>query len=212
MIERILPERVVSAEQFGDVPGATLFPEEETLVARAVAKRRREFTTGRHCARRALGLLGVPPGPILRGDGGAPLWPSGTIGSITHCDGYRAAAVTSKRDVLSLGIDAEPYGPLPADVLDMVASPEEIAALRRLGDGSVDWDKILFSAKESIYKTWFPLTGRWLDFTEASVDIDPSGEFTATLSISDPRMGTDRLTGRWIASDGLVATAVVLPR
>jgi 4'-phosphopantetheinyl transferase EntD len=212
MIGKILPGWAVTAEEFGDVPDATLFPEEERLIARTVDKRRREFATGRHCARRALGRLGIPPGPILQGDRGAPLWPSGTIGSITHCAGYRAAAVASERDAAALGIDAEPRGPLPDGVLDTVASPEEVSALRRLydRDPEVSWDKILFSAKESVYKTWFPLTGRWLDFTEASVDIDPSGEFTARLLVTDPRMGTDRLTGRWIAFDGLVGTSIVL--
>jgi len=214
MIGEILPAWVTVAEMFDDAPEDTLFPEEEPLIARAVEKRRREFITGRHCARTALARLGVPPGPILRGDRGAPQWPSGTIGSITHCSRYRAAAVATSASGITIGIDAEPDGPLPDGVLETVASPEEIAALDRLRDGNprVSWDRILFSAKESVYKAWFPLTGRWLDFTEATVDVDSSGRFTATLLISDPRMGTDRLTGRWIVADGLLATAIALPR
>jgi 4'-phosphopantetheinyl transferase EntD len=214
MIAEILPPWVMVAEMFGDVPEDTLFPEEESLIARAVEKRRREFVTGRHCARTTLARLGVPPGPILRGDRGAPQWPSGTIGSITHCSGYRAAAVATSASGITIGIDAEPHGPLPDGVLETVASPEEIAALGRLHDGNprVSWDRILFSAKESVYKAWFPLTGRWLDSTEATVEVDPSGQFTATLLISDPRIGTDRLAGRWIVTDGLLATAIALPR
>jgi 4'-phosphopantetheinyl transferase EntD len=214
MIDRILPPWVMVAEMSGDVPDDTLFPEEEPLIARAVEKRRREFVTGRHCARKALARLGVPSRPILRGDRGAPQWPSGTIGSITHCAGYRAAAVATSANGFTIGIDAEPHEPLPDGVLETVASPEEIAALGRLHDQKprVSWDRILFSAKESVYKAWFPLTGRWLDFAEATVDVDPSGQFAATLLISDPRMGADRLTGRWIVSDGLLATAIALPR
>jgi 4'-phosphopantetheinyl transferase EntD len=213
MIGEILPPWVTVAEMSDDAPEDTLFPEEEPLIARAVEKRRREFITGRHCARTALARLGVPPGPILRGDRGAPQWPSGTIGSITHCSGYRAAAVATSTSGITIGIDAEPHGPLPDGVLETVASPEEIAALDRLRNGNpqVSWDRILFSAKESVYKAWFPLTGRWLDFTEAAVDVDLSGRFTATLLISDPRMGTDRLAGRWIVTDGLLATAIALP-
>ncbi|GAA1301924.1 4'-phosphopantetheinyl transferase [Planotetraspora silvatica] len=214
MIGEILPAWVTVAEMSDDAPEDTLFPEEEPLIARAVEKRRREFITGRHCARTALARLGVPPGPILRGDRGAPQWPSGTIGSITHCSGYRAAAVATSTSGITIGIDAEPHGLLPDGVLETVASPEEIAALDRLRNGNpqVSWDRILFSAKESVYKAWFPLTGRWLDFTEATVDVDPSGRFTATLLISDPRMGTDRLAGRWIVADGFLATAIALPR
>ena len=100
MISEILPAGVECAEAFGDPPEAALFPAEEALLARAVQKRRREFATGRHCARSALGALGVGPAPILPGQAGAPQWPSGIVGSITHCAGYRAAAVARASEVL----------------------------------------------------------------------------------------------------------------
>ncbi|ETK37458.1 4'-phosphopantetheinyl transferase family protein [Microbispora sp. ATCC PTA-5024] len=211
MIERILPDWAATAEEFGDVPEDTLFPEERPLVARATGMRRREFVTGRHCARRALSRLGVPPGPIPRGERGAPVWPPGTVGSITHCSGYRAAAVAEGRVAAAIGIDAEPHGPLPSGVLPTVASPGEIAALGALGPGAC-WDRILFSAKEAVYKVWFPLTRRWLDFAQAVVEIDPDGGFTASLLVADPAMGRRTLDGRWLVSDGLVATAIALPR
>ena len=113
MLEQILPPAVAVVETFGDLPGATLFPEEEAAIARAVPKRRREFATGRGCARAALNRLGEPPVPILRGPQGAPLWPAGVVGSITHCDGYRAAAVARTSDIATVGLDAEPDKPLP---------------------------------------------------------------------------------------------------
>jgi 4'-phosphopantetheinyl transferase EntD len=75
MIERILPAGVVTASAYDDPDEARLLPEEEPAVARAVDKRRREFTTVRWCARRALAGLGLPPVPITRGDKGAPRWP-----------------------------------------------------------------------------------------------------------------------------------------
>jgi 4'-phosphopantetheinyl transferase EntD len=216
MIEEILPPEVASAEAFGDLPGATLFPEEEAAVARAVDKRRREFTTARACARRALATLGLPPVPILPGERGAPSWPPGVVGSMTHCDGYRAAAVASKDKARTIGLDAEPNGPLPDGVLEAVATPAEIAWLQRMaGDASgVHWDRLLFSAKESIYKAWFPLTRRWLDFAEAVVTPDPdAGTFTARLCVPGPVVDGRTLTGfagRWIVSRGLVATAITV--
>ncbi|OPG10209.1 4'-phosphopantetheinyl transferase [Microbispora sp. GKU 823] len=214
MISEILPPWVASAEKFGDVPEETLFPEERPLIARAVDRRRREFVTGRHCARLALARIGVTPVPIPRGERGAPVWPAGTVGSITHCSGYRAAAVASTDVARAVGIDAEPHEPLSEEVLVTIASPGEIAALRALGDadGEVCWDRILFSAKESVYKVWFPLTGRWLDFSEAVVDIEPSGTFRARLLVADPAMGTRALRGRWVVSDGHIATSIALPR
>ncbi|GGO21842.1 4'-phosphopantetheinyl transferase [Microbispora rosea subsp. aerata] len=214
MISEILPTWVASAESFGDAPEETLFPEERPLIARAVDRRRREFVTGRHCARLALARIGVAPVPIPRGERGAPVWPAGTVGSITHCSGYRAAAVASTEAGRAVGIDAEPNEPLPEAVLPTIASPGEIGSLRTLSeaDSKVCWDRILFSAKESVYKVWFPLTGRWLDFSEAVVDIEPSGTFRARLLVADPAIGTDLLRGRWIVSDGYIATSIALPR
>lgn len=183
MIEEILPSVVACAEAFADPPGATLFPQEEPIVARAVDKRRREFTTGRHCARIALGKLGIAPAPIVTGERGAPQWPPGIIGSITHCDGYRAAAVARADGVMTIGLDAEPNGPLPDGVLDLVSLAVERPRLEALAAAvpGICWDRLLFSAKESVYKAWFPLTRRWLGFEEAEVSIETDGTFTARL-------------------------------
>lgn len=213
----LLPPEVAAVESFGDLPGVTLFPEEEAVVARAVDKRRREFTTARGCARAALARLGLPPSPILPGERGAPQWPAGVTGSITHCDGYRAAAVARLRDVVTVGVDAEPDGPLPDGVLDLVSLDGERDQLRELAATapSVCWDRLLFSAKEAVYKAWFPLTGRWLDFTEATVAIDPAaGTFAASLLV--PATGADGrqlagFSGRWLARRGLVLTAIAVP-
>ena len=183
MIEEILPAAVASAEMFTDPPDARLFPQEVAIVERASDKRRREFTAGRECARIALGKLGVVPVPILIGVRGAPQWPPGIVGSITHCDGYRAAAAAYASDVAAIGMDAEPDDPLPRGVLDVISLSAERARLAALAGErpAVCWDRLLFSAKESVYKAWFPLTGRWLGFEDADVTISPDGTFTARL-------------------------------
>src|SRR5579859_8157571 len=106
MIERILRPPVTFAETFSDDFDAFLFPEENAIIARAVESRWREFVTGRACARMALARLGQAPVPILSGPRGAPQWPGDVVGSITHCPGYRAAAVARTRDIVSLGLDA----------------------------------------------------------------------------------------------------------
>jgi 4'-phosphopantetheinyl transferase EntD len=79
----------------------------------------------------------------------------------------------------------------------------------------VHWDRLLFSAKESVYKAWFPLTRRWLNFTEAAVTPHPDGTFTARLLVPGPVVDghpVDGFDGRWLTRDGLVLTAIVLPR
>lgn len=208
---------VTVVETRDDPADAVLFPEEEAVVANAVAKRRHEFTTVRHCARAALRRIGVPPAPILPGQRGAPRWPSGVVGSMTHCAGYRAAVVARAGEVISLGVDAEPGEPLrDPDVLKLIADETERAALAALGTRypGTPWDRLLFSAKESVYKTWFPLTGRWLGFEDARLELDPAGTFTARLLVAGPVVEGAELTvfsGRWTVRDGIAATAIVLP-
>jgi 4'-phosphopantetheinyl transferase EntD len=101
VIEKVLPGAVASSEAFDDAPDAVLIPAEVAVISRAVEKRRREFQTVRHCARRALDELGLPPAAIPPGGHREPLWPPGVVGSLTHCTGYRAAAVAHQRDVHS---------------------------------------------------------------------------------------------------------------
>jgi 4'-phosphopantetheinyl transferase EntD len=214
VIDEILPAAVASAEMFTDPPHATLLPQEAAIVERASDKRRREFTAGRECARIALGKLGVEPVPILIGERGAPRWPEGIVGSITHCDGYRAAAVAYADDVAAIGLDAEPADPLPRGVLDVISLPAERARLAAIAGErpAVCWDRLLFSAKESVYKAWFPLTGRWLGFEDADVTITPAGTFTARLLAEPQSPCTASFAGRWLASGGLILTAIAVPR
>ncbi|MFD3730258.1 4'-phosphopantetheinyl transferase [Streptomyces sp. NPDC058632] len=232
MIGELLPDTVVVVEAYGDEgTDAPLYPEEAAVVARAVDKRRREFTAVRSCARRAMKKLGVPPHPVLPGERGAPGWPDGLAGSMTHCAGYCAAALVRTGDLASVGIDAEVHGPLPEGVLASVALPgeaERVARLTRERPG-VHWDRLLFSAKEAVYKAWFPLTGKWLDFMEADIELfaEPAdgtgtggsgasarGGFRAVLLVPGPWVGDRRLghfDGHWSAEGGLVGTAVAVP-
>lgn len=213
---------MASAEAFEDPPGAELYPGEAELISRAVDKRRREFRTVRHCARRALRRLGMPPAAVLRGAHGEPQWPPGVVGSMTHCTGYRAAAVAQGRDFCALGIDAEPNEPLPAGVLDAVALAQEQRRLSQLAaqDATTCWDRLLFCAKESVYKAWFPLTRRWLGFEDAAITITPGmtdpaqGTFAARIlvtGVTDTGHTLTQLDGHWLRSGQLVITAIALP-
>ena len=219
MIEEILPEGAVVVEARSDPADIVLFPEEEAALGEAVDRRRREFTTARACARGALAGLGLPVLPIPAGDRGEPRWPPGVVGSITHCDGYRACAVARANELLTIGIDAEPNEPLPRGVLAEIARAEELPRLRELAQATpaatgIHWDRLLFSAKESVYKAWFPLARRWLGFEDALLTIDPlQGSFAAQLLIPGPQLAAGRLTslaGRWMVRDGLVLTATAL--
>lgn len=209
-LDGLLPDDVVVATAADDDPDAALPPAEAQAVARAVAGRRAEFTTGRVCARTALARLGRPTDAVPVGEKRAPQWPDGVVGAITHCTGFRAAAVAWRTRIRALGLDAEPHTPLPDGVLEAVSDAGERAVLADLADTRPDvaWDKLLFSAKESVYKTWFPLTGRWLGFEDAELMPAVDGTFTATLRVAGP---VASFTGRWAVHDGLVLTAIALP-
>lgn len=220
MLESLLPAGVAVEEIVGDDPTAFLLPEERDMVARAVEKRRREVTNARTCARRALRKLGLPEVAIPRGDKGQPMWPDGVVGSLTHTNGYYAAAVATGT-VRSIGIDAEQHDRLPDGVLDHVAFGPEPGMIAALGVGSgpgadgVWWDRLLFSAKESVYKAWFPLTRRWLGFEDAELTVDPAaGTFHARILVDGTTLDGPPLaamSGRFLVRDGLILTAIALP-
>jgi 4'-phosphopantetheinyl transferase EntD len=218
----LLPAAVAFHELRGSVE-VPLTPEDaEALGPAAVERRRREFAGGRACARTALGQLGIAPVSIGRGKDREPIWPDGVVGSITHCEGYRAAAVARRSLVRSVGIDAEPAEALPERILERIARVEEVPevlAARELS--GLAYDRLLFSAKESVYKAWYPLTGRWLGFEDARVSFtsagageSAAGEFTVELMVPGPVIDGGVLgafAGRYAFAGGLLATAVIVP-
>ncbi|MBR7838548.1 4'-phosphopantetheinyl transferase superfamily protein [Actinospica durhamensis] len=235
LIEAIVSGPAVAVdtrEDFGEEP----LPGEAERVERAVPARRAEFATGRACARRALARLGLPPRPIPTGQRGEPRWPHGVVGSITHCAGYRGAVLARTSQIATIGIDAEPNAPLPDGVLETVSLPGERAWVARLSaaEPAVHWDRLLFCAKESVYKAWYPLAHRWLDFQDAAVTVDVApgagpwagagaqasagpfaahGRFTAELRVAGPDFHGRELTaftGRWAVREGLILTAIVV--
>jgi 4'-phosphopantetheinyl transferase EntD len=215
MLEDLLPGNVACVEVRGDNPLACLFSEEADQFGWAVESRVKEFTTARSCARRALSKLGLPETPILRGPNREPLWPSGVVGSITHCEGFRAAVVGKGSDLLTVGIDAEIHEELPAEVFPHVCIEPELVWLANAPKG-VHWDRVLFSVKESVYKAWFPLTQRWLGFDDVAVTLRPAdGTFHARLLVDSPAIDGEVLTefsGRFMVQKRLILTATSVLR
>jgi 4'-phosphopantetheinyl transferase EntD len=209
MIERVLAGGLEAAEHTGPPLPSPLHPSEEAGVAGAVPARRAEYAAVRECARTALRRLGFGEVAVPAGPDRAPVWPAGVVGSMTHCEGYRAAAVGRAHAWVGVGIDAEVREPLPADVTALVLSPQERAVLTRT-DPALCPDRVVFSAKESVYKVWYPVTGSWLGFDDVDVRLGDDGTFVARLRPSG--LGTDVLHGRWAVGDRLVVTAVALAR
>lgn len=217
MIERILPASVATAEEFSRNYIDVLFPDGDGIIASEGSSG--EFSATRACARAALGQLPfLGEFSLISQFHGAPRWPTGMTGSTTYCAGYRAVAVALTRDVVSLGVDAELNETLPDDdMLDLIASREERKHLDRLAARipGICWDRLLFSAKLSAYKTWFPLESWWLNLKLANIVINAyEGTFTAELLAPGPVVGGAPVTemcGRWLAHEEILVTAVVVP-
>lgn len=201
---RVLPAEVRSAESWGDPISDALPPPH---------RRRLDSAAGRICAHQALHSLGRPASAIPRGPGGAPVWPAGVVGSITHCSGYRAGAVAIQDSIRSIGVDAEPHQPLPDGVLPRIASPSESDGIAALAADGVagHLDRVVFCAKEAAYKAWFPLSEQWLGFLDVQVDLDPqSGTFTARV-LHPAHAGHIPLSGRWLIDRDLILAGVAVP-
>ena len=212
-IAAILPNWVSVAESFGAHQGV-LLPEEEAMVRAALVTRCNEFAAGRTCARQALVALGVPSHPILCGPDREPIWPKGIVGSITHCADYCAAADARSHSNRWLGIDAEPSSPLPKGVIDLVASEYEIEKAACLSKRIQNWDRLLFSAKESVYKTWYPIRKSWLDFKDVSIVLMPvTSSFAVNFTSAESSWFEHRsatFSGRYLLTESLIFTSAVV--
>lgn len=136
------------------------------------------------------------------------------VGSVTHCPGLWAAATAPGGAVAALGIDAEVNQPLPHEAASIVTRAERLM-LARLPPAPVHWDRALFSAKESVFKAWWPVTGRRLGFEDVHVTLVPAlGAFYARLLVTGPVVGGRTITGfggRLAHVGDHVLTAVAMP-
>jgi 4'-phosphopantetheinyl transferase EntD len=216
----ILPEHVLSHELRGAEIGLPypMVGGEEAFIARAVERRRAQFAAVRYCARQCLAQFGFHDPAVLPDEHGAPQRPAGVKGSMTHVDIYCAAALTNDPGVASVGMDAERHRPLPNGVLDHVSSPAE----RRLLEGAatagglpVDLGTVLFSAKEAVYKAWYPLMRRWLGFHDVHVELDPKALAFQAALLKEPVLvagsAVMALQGRFTYDSEVVITAIVVP-
>ncbi|MFN3129439.1 4'-phosphopantetheinyl transferase [Roseibium sp.] len=210
MLWALFPDGVQIAA--GDPRGGkpTGYADEEIHVANAVPSRRSEFFAGRACARKAMQDLGFRPTAIGVGPDRSPIWPPGLIGSISHCKTVCLAAVARQTgEVLSIGLDIEPDGPLPEDLWNTICTADERKLLSELPENRRARRALrIFTAKESAYKAQYPLTLEFFDFEDLEIRFD-GHDFLAILQRSVPgfAVGT-KLRGRQVIYNGHVVSAV----
>lgn len=184
--------------------------EEEALIKGAIEKRQREFRAGRHAAHAALARLNAPDFPLLRGERREPLWPAGHLGSISHCHDLCVAACARDRDVAGLGIDVEPLEALPHGVERYIHTEAEAAFIA--DNPGEHPERLIFSAKESLYKCFYPLVQRYFGFHAVALSFDrerQSYRYTPTeqCKIAFPAL---RFEGRYTISSTHLITACYL--
>ncbi|RWC89120.1 MAG: 4'-phosphopantetheinyl transferase superfamily protein [Mesorhizobium sp.] len=137
---------------------------------------RRASGAARWIAHRLLADAGFDGFALLRTPSGAPAWPQGITGSLAHDDDMAVAAVAAVAGIGSLGIDVEPALPLPDEISALVAMPADRTgtADRQLAG------RILFAAKEAVYKAAYPLDREVLGYEDIAVDLETGHATTRT--------------------------------
>jgi len=144
-----------------------LMKEEVQAFATSVVKVQRASGAARIVARQLLTQLGHPDCSLPKGVSGAPVWPAGVIGSLAHDARVAVAAVGMRANVGGLGIDVEPAECLPSELLDLVATPQERL---KLGDDPYR-GRLLFVAKEAVYKAVHPLDQIFLEHHDVEINL-----------------------------------------
>ena len=195
---RLLPEEQAIAESFGS------------------QKRRAEFTLGRIYAHVALSRFGLESEPILRNpETREPFWPDSVWGSITHSAGFAAVAVGLKNEIKGVGIDMESFSrSVDFKIRSHVCVDSELEWLESLPTKQANRAlRIIFSAKESIFKCLYPGTKTYLTFKDAAVTVNETKKkFSFIIFKSCPGIMQQGFThhGQYSQIDKMLLTSVYI--
>ena len=179
----------------GGVSGALLFPDDDVIQEIKLhpeeiqlsncfqhPARKELFVLGRKAARLALERSGgASDGPVLKGGRDEPLWPDGYTGSITHTRGVAIAVVARTEKYQSIGIDVERTDKsLGLGLIKRILRPEEERPELSLSD-QLELLLRTFSAKESFYKAFYPLTKNFLGFRDVELVWDADGAYSGRV-------------------------------
>jgi 4'-phosphopantetheinyl transferase EntD len=117
------------------------------------------------------------------------------------------------RDWIGLGLDVELCGGFPAEIASLVCSDEERASSAHWPVG-LDIIALTFSAKESVFKCYYPLERKFLDFLDVVIRWRPHGDerdlgcFDAFFSTAVENLQRPiEIEGRWQIDGGRIHTS-----
>lgn len=189
-------------------------PMPEDLAA-AVPMRRAAHLAGRICAREALRAAGADETLVGRDRAGAPVWPAGYLGSITHAGRTAAAAAIRAGACRGLGLDYEigMTGEVADEISDLVLRPADRRGIAGLAGISIEEGATLvFSLKESLYKAIAPSLGTFTGFEDAEIVRIGGGRARLRLvrRLADALPDGTEVDCVYALSGGIVRTLAVL--
>lgn len=208
LVAGLFSQQVASAEIRSFRGSVCLSEKDKVHVRNASPRRQDEFAAGRLCAVTALESLGIPSASVGREAGGAPIWPAGVIGSISHIDNVAAAVVTRSAEVKTIGLDVERIGRVQPALWPLLFSQKEHRRLTAADPHARDTlATALFASKEAFYKAQWQITREWLDFVDVEIELKgrsfwvfPQTRKAWTRSLGEPLIGLFSVFGDTVAA------------
>ena len=216
MLAALFSETIIYEVATPSMWHSTLYPEERRYISNALSKRKREFSAGRACARKALQRAGINHGPLLMDRDRIPLWPDNIVGSISHTEGFCAAAIAPSNTLLGLGFDVERCDRDMTTIQSHICTQGELSWLKEYGNEfEQQWTAVIFSAKESIYKCLYPLTRVFMDFKDVELTLHAKAlafevDFLTAVLLSE--INHEMLKGKFIITPDFIFTSCEYPR
>ena len=211
--QELLPRHIcVSAGPYLSLSSQPLTRLESASAGLVGAERTRELESGRFYAKRALSMLGISDVDLPISPNRMPLWPEGTIGSITHIrkrtEGHCAVAVAYAHDIRAVGIDVEYDAGFDPQLWPTVLTTRELEQLRCLPVYAREAEALKrWCVKEAVIKVTQGI------FEPIDINTEPDhqdGWYEATTSKEQETVNT--WIGRTTRLNGLILASVVVPR
>jgi len=199
------PDVAIASSEVGSEDG--LLAPEHDAIAKAIPKRRAEFAAGRRAARRALASAGRASTAIPMGKDRAPIWPTGMVGSITHDNGLALACAAPVNSITRLGIDLAEASAFPDHLRDRILCSKAEKTV------SGQDARLIFSAKEAVFKAFYPDVGGYFGFEAVEITPDIAAERFKVRLLRDlgrVESGTS-FNGTALISDNRLVTLLAIP-
>lgn len=191
-LARVAPAGCAFGWDDGDTAVDELTAADIEPVARAMPRRQAEFLRGRRAAARALRALGAEVQTVGMAESGAPSFPRGIVGSITHSGAHALAAVADGSQMAALGLDVETRRSFDEALLAELAHPGELELVAECCEERVALGaaraRMLVAAKEALYKAQFPDTKQIFGFLDIEVARVAPGVLTARSTGAAPEL------------------------